>query len=159
MQFQDRHLRPWFNGDYLAILTGQGCTVAAEPRKLHYRPMTRRVVISGAGPISALGVGIDDTWSAMREGRSGLKPLTCFDPGAFPCHVGGEVDPETFKVRNVVPKSYRKAVKVMCRDVELAVARQPSAPIIQTSGAAPRILPSEPKPTTAPASVPKIAAG
>ena len=121
MQFQDRHLRPWFNGDYLAILTGQGRTVAAEPRKLHYRPMTRRVVISGAGPISALGVGIDDTWSAMREGRSGLKPLTCFDPGAFPCHVGGEVDPETFKVRNVVPKSYRKAVKVMCRDVELAV--------------------------------------
>ncbi len=83
--------------------------------------MARRVVISGTGPISALGVGIDDTWNAMREGRSGLKPITCFDPGAFPCHVGGEVDPEIFKVRTIVPKSYRKAVKVMCRDVELAV--------------------------------------
>ena len=57
----------------------------------------------------------------MREGRSGLKPLTSFDPGAFPCHVGGELDADMFKVRNVVPKSYRKAVKVMCRDVELAV--------------------------------------
>ena len=83
--------------------------------------MARRVVISGVGPISSLGVGIDDTWNAMCEGRSGLKPITCFDPGAFPCHVGGEVDPEVFKVRTVVPKSYRKAVKVMCRDVELAV--------------------------------------
>ena len=83
--------------------------------------MRRRTVITGAGPISALGVGIDAHWDAMREGRSGLKPLACFDPGSFPCHVGGEVDPELFKVRNVVPKSYRKAVKVMCRDVELAV--------------------------------------
>lgn len=91
------------------------------PASYTIAPMTRRVVISGVGPISTLGVGIDDTWNAMCEGRSGLKPLTCFDPGAFPCHVGGEVDPELFKVRDVVPKSYRKAVKVMCRDVQLAV--------------------------------------
>jgi len=83
--------------------------------------MARRVVISGTGPISALGVGINDTWDAMRAGQSGLKPLTCFDPGAFPCHVGGQLDADIFKVRNHVPKSYRKAVKVMCRDVELAV--------------------------------------
>ena len=83
--------------------------------------MARRVVISGTGPISALGVGINDTWDAMRAGQSGLRPLTCFDPGAFPCHVGGQLDADIFKVRNHVPKSYRKAVKVMCRDVELAV--------------------------------------
>ena len=57
----------------------------------------------------------------MQEGRSGLRPITCFDPGSFPCHVGGQIDDEMFKVRSVVPKSYRKAVKVMCRDVELAV--------------------------------------
>ena len=83
--------------------------------------MRRRTVITGAGPISALGVGIDAHWDAMQSGRTGLGPMTSFDPGWYTCHVAGELEADSFKVRSVVPKSYRKAVKVMCRDVELAV--------------------------------------
>ncbi len=83
--------------------------------------MRRRTIISGAGPISALGIGMDAHWDAMCQGRSGLRRLTAFDASWYPCQIAGELDRDAFKVRSIVPKSYRKAVKVMCRDVELAV--------------------------------------
>ena len=80
-----------------------------------------RVVISGLGLMTAHGSGIDALWSAMLEGRSGVRRIERFDPTPFACHVGAEV-PADFKVRSIVPKSYRKATKVMCRDIELADA-------------------------------------
>jgi len=79
------------------------------------------VVISGVGVISALGVGIDALWDAMLEGRTGLKRIERFDPSGFASQVAGELAEDAFKVRKVVPKSHRKATKVMCRDTELAV--------------------------------------
>ncbi len=59
-------------------------------------------------------------WSALKEGRSCLKPITRFDASGFPCKLGGIV--ENFSAKDFVPKSYRKAVKVMARDIELAIA-------------------------------------
>lgn len=79
----------------------------------------RRVVISGLGPISGLGVGIDPTWEAIVSGTSAIAPIQTFDPAGFDCQVAGEV--KDFKANQVVPKHYRKAVKVMARDIELAV--------------------------------------
>jgi len=80
-----------------------------------------KVVISGVGVISALGVGIDPLWEAMIEGRTGLHRIERFDPSGFASRVAGELAEDAFKVRKVVPKSHRKATKVMCRDTELAV--------------------------------------
>ncbi|MDP7009362.1 MAG: beta-ketoacyl synthase [Phycisphaerales bacterium] len=85
------------------------------------------IVISGVGVISALGVGIDPLWEAMVEGRTGLKRIERFDPSGFVSQVAGELDEEAFKVRKVVPKSHRKATKVMCRDTELAVGAAAAA--------------------------------
>src|SRR5687768_9344173 len=82
--------------------------------------MPRRVVITGLGPISALGAGIEPTWQAVTVGRSAIAPISAFDPSGFACRIAGEV--KDFKVSQHVPKSYRKAVKVMARDIELAVA-------------------------------------
>jgi len=82
--------------------------------------MARRVVITGLGPVSGVGVGIDPTWQAAAAGASGIAPIASFDPAGFACRIAGEV--KDFKVNNFVPKSYRKAVKVMARDIELAVA-------------------------------------
>ena len=82
--------------------------------------MARRVVITGLGPVSAAGLGIEPTWQAVTGGRSAVAPITAFDPAGLPCRIGGEV--KDFKVSSFVPKSYRKAVKVMARDIELAVA-------------------------------------
>lgn len=55
----------------------------------------RRVVISGIGFVSPCGKALEELWQALVEGRSGLGPLTRFDPAAFTCKVGGQVDDET----------------------------------------------------------------
>ncbi|MEM7576970.1 MAG: beta-ketoacyl synthase N-terminal-like domain-containing protein [Planctomycetota bacterium] len=81
--------------------------------------MSRDVLITGLGPVSALGLGKDDNWEALCAGRCGLAVITAFDASKMGAPIAGEV-PE-FKIRDFVPKSYRKATKVMARDIELAV--------------------------------------
>lgn len=82
--------------------------------------MSRRVVITGIGTVSALGIGVAPMWEAMLAGRSGLGRPTRVDLSGFTCSLAGEV--RDFSARDFVPKHYRKAVKVMARDTELAVA-------------------------------------
>lgn len=60
-------------------------------------------------------------WEALCEGRTGIGPITAFDATGFRCGLAASVPPEKFDPRSVVPKSYRKAAKVMSRDIELAV--------------------------------------
>jgi len=82
--------------------------------------MTRRVVVTGLGPVSGIGLGIEPTWEAALAGRSGIGPIDVFDAGGFDCRIAAEV--RDFKIRDFVPKSYRKATKVMASDIEMAVA-------------------------------------
>jgi 3-oxoacyl-[acyl-carrier-protein] synthase II len=84
--------------------------------------MSRRVVITGLGPVTALGVGLEPLWQAMVEGRCAIRRIARFDPGGFACKVAAELNGDQLDVRKIVPRSYRKATKVMCRDIELAVA-------------------------------------
>src|SRR5689334_9647159 len=81
--------------------------------------MPRRVGITGLGAISGLGLGMGALWNGLMEGRSALARITRFDPSGFPCRLGSEV--KGFSAKDHVPKHYRKAVKVMARDTELAV--------------------------------------
>ena len=89
--------------------------------------MRRRVVMTGLGPVTGFGLGIDVLWNAMCEGRSAIGPMTRFDPAGFACRAAAELSDELFSIRKLVPKSYRKSTKVMCRDIELAVAAAASA--------------------------------
>ena len=52
----------------------------------------RRVVITGVGAITSLGQGKKQIWTALCEGKSGIKPITSFDTSAFDVHFGGEVN-------------------------------------------------------------------
>jgi 3-oxoacyl-[acyl-carrier-protein] synthase II len=54
-------------------------------------PTPRRVVITGMGVVTALGETLDEFWSALCAGRSGVGPLTLFDTSEFKVHFGGEV--------------------------------------------------------------------
>jgi len=81
--------------------------------------MDKRVVVTGIGMVSPLGIGKAATWEALLAGRSGIGPITLFSPDGLGCRVGGQVP--AYKINDFVPKSYRKATKVMARDIELAV--------------------------------------
>ncbi|HZN67169.1 MAG TPA: beta-ketoacyl synthase N-terminal-like domain-containing protein [Tepidisphaeraceae bacterium] len=79
----------------------------------------RRVVITGIGVISPIGIGARTFWDNLVAGKVGVRRISNWDPSGFPSQVGGEVPP--YKIGDYVPKSYRKATKVMARDIELAV--------------------------------------
>ncbi|MCP4378819.1 MAG: beta-ketoacyl-[acyl-carrier-protein] synthase family protein [bacterium] len=79
----------------------------------------RRAVITGLGVASAGGTGIDEFWTSLVEGKKCLARNAIFNPESFPCHAAGQI--EGLSARKIVPKSYRKAVKVMARDIEVAV--------------------------------------
>ncbi|MDX2037619.1 MAG: beta-ketoacyl-ACP synthase II [Isosphaeraceae bacterium] len=53
--------------------------------------MSRRVVITGLGVVTALGRTLDRYWSGLLEGRSGVANLTLFDTTDFKVHFGGQV--------------------------------------------------------------------
>lgn len=68
--------------------------------------MERRVVITGVGAVSPLGLDVNSSWAAMKEGQSGIGPVTQMDVSEYPSRIGGEV-------RNFNPESIvePKAVK------------------------------------------------
>lgn len=53
--------------------------------------MPRRVVITGLGMVSPLGVGVEENWEMACKGRSGIGPITKFDASQFPSRIAGEV--------------------------------------------------------------------
>ena len=79
----------------------------------------RRVVITGIGIISPIGIGAATFWDNLIAGKVGVQRIAAFDPSGFESQIAGEVP--AFKIGDYVPKSYRKATKVMARDIELAV--------------------------------------
>ncbi len=53
--------------------------------------MTARIVITGIGAVTPVGSTIDETWQSLLAGRSGLGPITLFDPARIGCTVAAEV--------------------------------------------------------------------
>ena len=88
-------------------------TMAAAPSA------TRRVVITGIGVVSPIGIGSKSFWDALCAGTVGVSRITAFDAGGFASQIAGQVPP--FKVGQFIPKDYRKRINVMARDIELAV--------------------------------------
>ena len=79
--------------------------------------MKRRVVVTGMGIISPLGIGVEDNWSAIKNGVSGIGLIKSFDTEGFPVKFAGEVkgfDAEQFMSH--------KEVKKMDRFIHFAVA-------------------------------------
>jgi 3-oxoacyl-[acyl-carrier-protein] synthase II len=81
---------------------------------------SRRVVITGVGLATPIGIGAESVWNALLERKCGVRRLTAFDPSGFASQVGGEI--ETLVMKSYVPRSYLKFARVMARDIEIAVA-------------------------------------
>ena len=69
--------------------------------------MQRRVVVTGVGLVSSLGIGTQATWDAVCAGRSGISAISRFDATAFSSRIAGEVkafDPLQFVGKKDVKK-------------------------------------------------------
>ena len=77
----------------------------------------RRVVITGMGAVTPLGLTVDDYWQALLEGKSGIDWISVIDTSGYPAKVSGEV-------RGFEPEQYmsRKEARRMARFSQLAVA-------------------------------------
>ncbi len=62
----------------------------------------RRVVITGMGAVTPVGLTVAETWKNIVAGNSGIRPITSFDVSAFPVRFGGSV--EGFDITEYVPK-------------------------------------------------------
>ena len=67
--------------------------------------MCRDVVITGVGPVTAFGVGIDPLWDGMQGGRSAIRWIQTFDASEFPCRAGAELPADQFEV-TIDPRSW-----------------------------------------------------
>lgn len=76
-----------------------------------------RVVVTGVGAVSPLGIGIDALWTGLTEGRSGIAPIESFDTSDLEVKIAGEVN-------DFVPREFMdfKAAKRMDRFAQFAVA-------------------------------------
>jgi len=99
-------------------------------------PPTRRVVVTGIGLVSALGVGTEKTWASLLEGKSGIGRLSRFDTTGFTTTIAGEI--KDFDSLQFIEK---KEVRKMDLFIQYAVAAAQIA--VDFSGIDPEVLSGE----------------
>ncbi len=85
---------------------------------------SRRVVITGMGALTPLGLSVEETWEGLVAGRSGIAEITHFDPSELPVRIAGEVkgfDPTDY----VDPEQARHMAR--CSQLALAAGIQAMA--------------------------------
>ena len=89
--------------------------------------MTKRVVITGMGILTPIGIGKDAYARSLRQGKSGIGPLTRFDPSEYSTRIAGQVN-------DFVPENFidRKKANRMARFTQIGMAAAKCA--IEDSG-------------------------
>lgn len=77
----------------------------------------RRVVITGVGMLTPMGIGVEASWKAALDGKSGIGRITQFDVSEFPVQIAGEV-----KGFDPAPYVEAKEIKKMDRFIQFAMA-------------------------------------
>lgn len=77
----------------------------------------RRVVVTGIGVVSSVGIGRDNFWKSITKGKSGISEITSFDTSEFKCHYGGEV--KDFNPADFIPG---RKLRFLGRTSQLAIA-------------------------------------
>ena len=97
--------------------------------------MDRRVVVTGAGLITPLGIGIENTWTALCSGKSGIGEITRFDTKDFDTKIAGEV--KGFKPGDYLTKKDAKRTQLFIAYAVAAarMALEDSGLVIDSSNA------------------------
>jgi 3-oxoacyl-[acyl-carrier-protein] synthase II len=74
------------------------------------RPPEKRVVVTGMGAVTSLGLSVDEFWNGLVQGRSGISRITQFDTSQYPTQIAGlinDFDPQDFMDRKEVRRMSR----------------------------------------------------
>jgi 3-oxoacyl-[acyl-carrier-protein] synthase II len=84
--------------------------------------MRKRVVVTGVGLVTPIGIGKDAFWDSLKNGRSGVRKITLLDVSAYPCRIAGEVT-------DWVPENYieKKRARRADRFTQFALAAAKAA--------------------------------
>lgn len=83
----------------------------------------RRVVITGMGIVSPIGIGVDPFWESLAAGKSGIAKVDLLSSIAAPDSFAGEVKDFTDSTaKKIYLKQQRKSIKIMCREIQMGVA-------------------------------------
>ncbi len=80
----------------------------------------RRVVLTGIGVITSLGQDAASFWDGLRQGKSGIRTIQCFDAAPLATQFAGEI--AGFDAKKYLSREGRKQMKVMARAIQFAVA-------------------------------------
>ncbi len=72
----------------------------------------RRVVVTGMGPVTPVGLGIEEFWSSLLAGKSGIAPITGYDASRFDTRIAAEI--KDFPVDRFVTKKDQKRMDRFC---------------------------------------------
>ncbi|RYE06103.1 MAG: beta-ketoacyl-[acyl-carrier-protein] synthase II [Rickettsiaceae bacterium] len=96
----------------------------------------RRVVVTGIGLITPLGVNVDTTWSKLLASESGIKEINTFDTSRLDCKIAGLVDKDPILGFN--PENYIKARDVHKMDLFIQFGIAAATQAIEDSGWSPQ---------------------
>lgn len=75
--------------------------------------MSRRVVVTGMGAITPIGLGVDEFWHGIKEGRTGFGPITRFDASEYKCKLAAEV--KDFEPKNYMDPKTARRMELFCQ--------------------------------------------
>ena len=77
----------------------------------------RRIVVTGVGVVSSVGVGKDEFWKSIISGKSGISKITSFNTKELRCHYAGEI-------KNFIPEDFiaKRKIQFLGRTSQMAIA-------------------------------------
>ena len=75
--------------------------------------MSRRVVVTGMGAITPVGLNVNDFWSSLKEGKHGFGTITKFDSTDYKCHVAAEV--KDFDAKAFMDPKTARRMELFCQ--------------------------------------------
>ena len=75
--------------------------------------MSRRVVVTGMGAITPIGLSVDEFWASIKEGKHGFGQITQIDATDYKCHVAAEV--KGFEGKNFMDAKAAKRMELFCQ--------------------------------------------
>jgi 3-oxoacyl-[acyl-carrier-protein] synthase II len=88
--------------------------------------LRRRVVVTGMGMVSPLAIGVEETWQALIQGKSGVARITKFDPTGFDTQIAAEV-------KNFAPENFMDKKEIRRMDIFIQYAMAAASMAVEDS--------------------------